>query len=303
MSVDFGMKMEDYLALPAVSASVVKAILDECPRAAWHRSWLNPGRDSETSDAADIGTIAHSILLEGHTGKVAVIDPEDHPAEKTGAVPDGWTNKSIRAARDAARVAGLIPVLTKDMERVNAMVASARAYIESLRASEPAVWALFQPGGGNSEVTVQFEHAGVPCRVRYDCLATDRRLCVDVKTTEKSANPEFWQPDRVGAAFYSMAATAEFGGPLEYCFLVVEQHPPYLCSLVGVDPMGYEIGREKALHGLEIWRQCTERGVWPGYPPRAVYPEIKPWEAAQWEEAKVRGIEYDYATMFGGKAE
>ena len=37
-----GLPMAEYLAAPAVSASIVKTIISECPRAAWFESWLNP---------------------------------------------------------------------------------------------------------------------------------------------------------------------------------------------------------------------------------------------------------------------
>ena len=46
----------------------------------------------------DAGTIAHEILLEGSQNCVTVIDPADHPAEKTGTTPSGWTNKSLGAS-------------------------------------------------------------------------------------------------------------------------------------------------------------------------------------------------------------
>ena len=60
----------------------------------------------ETSAEMDAGTVAHAILLEGNSDVVTIIDPTNHPAEKTGNIPDGWTNKSIRAARDSARASG-----------------------------------------------------------------------------------------------------------------------------------------------------------------------------------------------------
>src|ERR1700693_4471465 len=95
--------MQEYLDLPAVSASLVCDILDKCPRAAWWNSYLNPDRVRETSALMDAGTVAHAILLEGSEACCTVIDPNNHPAEKTGAIPEGWTNKSIRAARDIVR--------------------------------------------------------------------------------------------------------------------------------------------------------------------------------------------------------
>src|SRR3989339_1727796 len=98
-----GMSMEAYLAAEAASASVIKTLLSECPRAAWHDSFLNSNKTATNATNTDRGTIVHSLLLEGSSYGVVVIDPNDHPAKNTGTIPDGWTNQSIRAARDKAR--------------------------------------------------------------------------------------------------------------------------------------------------------------------------------------------------------
>ena len=158
-----GIPMADYLALPAVSASLVRKIVSECPRAAWWDSWLNPARVVETSEAMDTGTIAHGILLEGSTDGVTVIDPNDHPAEKTGAIPSGWKNKSIRAARDAAREAGKIPVLKDDFATIAAMVTASLEFIASVKTTEPAIWQAFHPDGGESELTMVWQDGDTLC--------------------------------------------------------------------------------------------------------------------------------------------
>lgn len=298
MQVIKGMPMEQYLALPAVSASIVKETVENCAKAGWAQSWLNPKRVVETSDVTDIGTICHSMLLEGGPGKILVIDPEDYPA-KNGNVPTGWTNGAIREARDAARLAGKIPVLPEDMEGVEAMVDSAAEYIESLRDTEPAVYALFQEGGGDSELTLTWDEDGVPCRARPDRIATDRRLTVDIKTTTKSANPDAWEVDHVGAAWYRRGGAACFGEQMDYLFFVIEQTPPYLCSLVGTDPHGFSLGEEKIALALQIWRQCVKAGKWPGFANRVAYPEIKPWVDTKWadKQALYMGLEF-YDTQF-----
>jgi hypothetical protein len=37
-----GLSMAEYLAMPALSASLLQTMLEECPAAAWFDSWLNP---------------------------------------------------------------------------------------------------------------------------------------------------------------------------------------------------------------------------------------------------------------------
>lgn len=290
-----GLKMEAYLALPAVSASLVKAIVNECPRAAWWDSWLNPARVVSTSDAMDTGTIAHSILLEGSASGVEVIDPEDHPAEKTGAIPTGWTNKSIKLARDAAREAGKIPVLKDDFAAIEAMVASARDFITSCKANEPAVFEAFKPSCGESELTMIWQDGDTLCKMRPDRISKDRKLIIDYKTSARSVEPDSWgRTQMVGMGYYLSAAwyrrgvEALCGVSPAYVFLAQEVEPPYLCSLVGVDPHAFELGAQKIEHGLNAWRACVRTGKWPAYPSRVCYPEIPAWEDSRWEERQAQ---------------
>lgn len=305
------MTMAQYLALPAVSASVLKRIVDECPAAGWFESWLNTEREQDDTAASDAGSIAHAILLEGDDSIMEVIDPNDHPAEKTGNIPDGWTNKSIRQARDNARLAGKIPVLLEQSIIIRAMASSAHGFIDSLKDTEPAVWAAFQRDGGESELTIQWAQDGVPCKIRPDRMSADRKIIIDAKFTKASANPAAWGRAQfvtlggyMSAAFYRMGLRAAFQTECEYLFLVVEQEAPHLCSLVGTDPHAFALGEEKMRHGLALWSQCMQRGEWPAYPARAVYPEIPAWVDSQWQQAQeaatMDGMEF-YDKQFGAQ--
>lgn len=296
--------MEAYLALPAVSASLLKTIITECPRKAWFKSWLNPdGKIDDPTKATDTGSVAHMILLEGHSDGVETIDPNDHPAEKTGNIPDGWTNKSIREARDNAIADGKIPMLKDAMINVEAMVQEARRFLdEEVRIQEPAVWSLFQPDGGESESTCIWQDGPTLCRIRPDRISADRKVIGDYKTTKRSAEPDQWGRTQlvgmgyyVSAAFYRRGILAQCGVQPEYFYLVQEQDAPYLCSLSGIDPQKWEIGKSKIEYALRLWQQCVETNAWPGYPARIVYPETPPWELARWQEQEetALGNEYD----------
>lgn len=286
-----GMSMADYQAIEAIGQQTLQQTLDRCPLAGWFNSYLNPHRPADDTAPKDAGSIAHKILLEGTMDGVCVIDPNDHPTEKTGNIPDGWTNKSIRAARDAARDAGQIPILKPAMGEIKAMVTSAEKFIQSLRVSEPAIFSLFQPNGGTSETTIVWKDEGVLCRIRPDRLSADHALIGDAKFTGTSAEPDQWgrtQMVRMGyytaAAFYQRGVEQLTGKTCSYVYLVVETAPPYLCSLVGVDPHAFSLGHEKINLALAKWRKCVKDGYWPGYPTRVAYPEIPAWEDARWLE-------------------
>ena len=274
------MPMNEYLALPAVSASLVRAILPPgCPRAAWFQSWLNPNPVREESAVMDVGTLAHAVLLEGGHGGLVIVDAED------------WRTKAAKEARDMARLEGKLPVLAHKVAEVDLMVASARAFIESCKETEPAIWRAFQPDGGRSEVTIQWDDAGLPCKIRPDRIATDNRIIVDLKFTATSPDPDSWgrtQLIRMGyyisAAFYKRVIKATSGVAAEYAFLVVSTDPPYLPALVGIDPQNAEMGARRVASGLKAWQHCLQNDRWPAYPNRIVYPTFPAYEAARIEE-------------------
>lgn len=320
-----GLPLAEYLKLPAVSASILRAVVERCPAAGFYESWLNETHVPEDEDSSvteaekkrrGLGSVAHSILLEASEDCCVVIDPEDHPAERTGSIPDGWTNKSIRAARDDARARGKIPVLLADMAEIRAMAASARRFIDGLRDTEPAIWKAFEPDGGSSEVTMLWaedlngsEHL---CRLRADRISSDAKIIVDAKFTARSAEPGSWgRTQLLGMGYYMSAAWYRRGVralcdvDCTYYFLVVETAPPYLCSLIGVDPTWIALGESKVKTGLAIWDRCKRDGVFPAYPNRACFPELPPWAGAVWQEqeaANVGGIPYDLDKLFQKKA-
>jgi hypothetical protein len=299
--------MADYLRVPAMSASVLKATVDECPRAGWFSSYLNPNREQDDSAPKDVGSIAHEILLEGSESCCTVIDPQDYPG-KRGGVPEGWKNEAIRAARDDARASGKIPVLSTEMPRIRAIAASGFSFIESLRETEPRIWRAFQTDGGSSEVTMIWREGATLARLRADRIANDCKLIVDAKITGRSAEPGAWGRSQllnfgyhVSAAWYRRGIRALCDVECDYVFLVIEDEPPHLCSLVGVDPAWLALGDSKITAGLRIWEKCERDGVWPAYPTRICYPELPPWADAAWQERQASdgfGIPYDVSKLF-----
>lgn len=292
-----GVAMADYLATEAVSASILQLVLNECPYAAWWQSWLCPDRPAEDStDAQDAGTVAHSILLDGHADNVVIVDATD------------WRTNAAKEKREDARSAGKVAVLAHKFPVIEAMVDAARAYLESVKHDEPAIWQLFQPGGGESELTMVWRDGATLCRIRPDRISLDRKLIVDVKTTQRSAEPDSWgRYQMVGAGFYTSAAFYRRGVEAlckvspAYCYLVIEQEPPHLCSLVGMDPHAFALGTQKIAVALEQWARCVARNEWPAYPTKICYPAIPPYEEARWEEFQLRGFEYDPAVLFGSE--
>lgn len=314
--------MAEYLAIPALSAGVARAVVERCPRAGWFESFLNPlgaaidadapEREDDDTEASDRGSVAHSVLLERSFDLVAVIDPRDYPTIKKdgNTTPKGWTNGAIKAARDAARATGRVPMLTAKFAKLKSMVSVADSYLASLAITQPAIHEMFLPSGeADTELTVVWldEEYGVLCKMRCDKVNKQRDVVCDYKTTAASVAPDdigrfmASNGNYVSAAWYRRGLRAIFGvEEVAYLFLFQEVKPPYLCSLMGTDPAAFAYGERKVIAGLQTWRACMDSNNWPGFPNTVCYAEIPPWESAKWEEKEIAaygstpndGIEY-----------
>jgi hypothetical protein len=82
-----------------------------------------------------------------------------------------------------------------------------------------------------------------------------------------------------------MKAAANLDKNPRMYFVVQEVKPPYLLSVIRLEPAYLEMGKSKVDFGLFMWRKCLATGEWPGYPTKICCIEPLPWNLAQWEAA------------------
>lgn len=270
--------MESYLALKAFSAGLAHTILTRSPLHAWIESPWNPDRKQDNNKASDIGSIAHDVLLEGGTGLIERVDPNDYPAEKTGNIPDGWTNKAIRAARDSARAAGKIPLFPEDVDAVTAMVGEAKEFVAR---SELA--GIFDNGA--PELTAVWDDDGLLCKARPDWSSGDNSVWLHVKTTKRSVHPIPFERlcinmgYDISLMFYARAIKPE---PRQF-ILAIEQDEPYACKLFALTPAQMAISAARVQRAMQTWAACIRADRFPAYSGEVHYIEPSPWQLAQAE--------------------
>lgn len=61
-------------------------------------------------------------------------------------------------------------------------------------------------------------------------------------------------------------ATAGLGDDPQFVFVLVEKTPPYLVSVVELVPDAIADGRMLNRAAIDMYADCRDRNVWPGYP-------------------------------------
>jgi hypothetical protein len=267
----YNMPLADYLADPcpdpAFSTSVAHALVTKTPLHCWmQHPRLNPNPIREESNAMDLGTVAHSILLEGHMNNVVVVDAAD------------WRTNKAKEERETARLQGKTAILAHKATEVIAMVKAAQSAIDN---SELAV----DFKRGHPERTLIWQEGKMWCKSRPDWLTLDAELTFDYKTTAGSAEPTSWMRGPMLSngcdlqAVLGMRAIRKLFTPRnhQFIFMVQEVEPPYAMSFVGLSPAFLDVAERKLSRALQLWQDCLLTNTWPGYPSRVAWVEPPAW--------------------------
>jgi hypothetical protein len=240
------MPAELYHADLALSSSGAKKLLPpSCPAIFDYERKNGPERKREF----DIGTAAHTLLLGS--------GPEPHVIDA-----DNYLTKAAKQERDAAYARGDVPLLPHEFDAVQQMVARARLH--------PRVAEFLACGKSEQSLFWTDKETGVACRARPDWLRDD--MIVDYKTSPSAAPSSL--PKSVADFGYHMQAPWYLDAAVElellppdapFYFIFQSKQPPYLIKIVELDDRALEIGRERNAYAREIFRDCTDSGVWPGF--------------------------------------
>lgn len=224
----------------------------------------------EPKKTFELGTAAHKLVL-GEGPNLVQVDA------------DKWTTNAIKAEVAAIRDEGGIPLKPAEYEQVHAMADALRRH--------PVAAALFDPARGKPEQSLFWRDrpTGVMRRARFDWLPDARsgRLIIPDYKTCRSAEPTalaravqefgYHQQDdwyRAGAKALDLADdTAAF------VFVCQEKTAPYVVTVVEMDAEARRIGAARNRRALEVFAECTESGVWPGYSDDIAYLSLPTWAA------------------------
>lgn len=196
---------------------------------------------------------------------------------------DNWRKDATKEEAEKARKAGKLPLLSKDMRVVEAMAAK-------LREHKWASALLDQGGKAEASAFWTDPEYGTWWRCRFDKMPEPdpRRVpqLADYKTCASAAPSKFAKAIAdfryyLQGFVYGSGYTALFGGriaaPAEFNLIAQERTPPYRVAVYRLHPGALRKGRDDAQRAMEIYRDCTEAGVWPGYDPEPQVIDLPYW--------------------------
>ena len=265
--------INDPVVEPSLNASIATTLLTATPAHAFmQHPRLSPSLERDESARLDLGTIAHAMLLEGDTSRVVVVEADD------------WRTKEAKSKRDVARAEGKIPILATDYATVRGMVAAAE---DTIAKSEIAVdfYAAIP------EQTLIWQEADIWLRCRPDKATPDWRVVFDYKTCAGTAHPAVWAKTSMVRYGYDIQAAINLRGvkPLglakrtTFIFLVQEMEPPYALSIVSLAPSWLTLADDKLRVAMSLWKGCTRKNEWPGYPSRVAYVDAPAYAQSDWD--------------------
>jgi hypothetical protein len=239
---------------PSLSSSAARRLLATCPLVWWHGSYLNPQRPAdEPTPAMELGSACHYAFLE----------PGEFAARVTVVEAADWRGKAAQDERDAARVAGRIPLLRSQVATVEAM----RAAITGHAVARGAF------AGGEAELTLVWrdKETGVWLKGRPDYLGPNAAWLADLKTTT-NAEPAAFGRHAYDMSYHAQAAWYLDGlraltgaAPSALWFIAVERDAPHAVTVAAFDEDAIEAGRVLNRRAVRLFARCLERGDWPGY--------------------------------------
>lgn len=261
----------EYHRRPELSSTGARRLLESPAKFHWRQQQSG---EEEHKGVFDFGHALHGLVL-GVGREVVVLEYDD------------FRKKAAQEERDEAYATGRTPLLRKDWDRAQAMAGKVHDH--------PVAAVLLDPERGSVEQSAFWTDpaTGVRCRCRFDKLpdldADGRLIVVDYKTAAAADVAAFgkasadygycmqapWYLDAIHTLLDRLDAA--------FVFVVQEKEPPYLVNVIELDAYALTIGRERNRRAMQLFVECTESGVWPGYGPDVERASLPRWFELQHE--------------------
>lgn len=266
----------DYHRWDAASQSRLKVLRSGCPSKLLYEI-SNPSAD--TADKL-LGRLVHLAVLQPARFEAEITRyPRKYDGRKTA-------DKDERARFDAAAALAGRTIIDADLyKQVLDMV--------DVLAGKPTISALLR-AATDTELsgTWRDPRTGVICKLRLDGIAPNlgrHDAILDLKTCQSCDEEEFSKTIFKWGYFIQAAMYLDGSRELgldqigHFAIIAQEKTPPYEARVFRIDEASIDAGRIERDRLLAIYRDCTERDEWPGYPEGVSDIGIPEWAHRRYE--------------------
>lgn len=286
-----------YLKLEAASSHGLSMILDRSP--------LHYRSAERTPTAAqDLGTLAHTLILEPDQAANIVIKPDVALSSNAGkAAHVEWACEALGCdpppPEDPKAAAGKtldaqIAVLADRLASSGKTIVTREQWDSASRmrdavAAHPIARVLFGEGQPEATLLAEDPRTGALCKGRADWICRRHSVLVDLKTAASAAPGDVSRAAARYAyhqqgAFYRHLWHLVSGETWPFWFVFVESAAPYAVLVAELDEEALEAGQRRYERALDLYAEALNTGVWPGYgwSREAQAPQIETLSLPRW---------------------
>lgn len=275
--------MEEYLGWPILSNSLAFLVTHHGDRTPRYLRWAMlhpPEKSGGGSDAAQLGTLAHSILLEPETLEAEyVVEPEPDPNVYTKA--DGSPAKNVR-------VTGAWIDMIEALEKTGKIIVKREQYENAIQMRDsvmahPKARGIIEADGlVEASAVVRDPATGLLLKIRVDKAIPALGWNVNVKSAYNANRETFMRSAYnfgyyIGAAFYERALRALGFDHRRSVFLVIESGGSNDVAVWEADAGFMDAGHQVLDRVLPMVAECVEKDDWPGLPLDIDYISLPHW--------------------------
>ena len=244
---------EEYHSVKALSKSGMDELLN-CPQKFKLMLDSMGNGDHAQTEAMLCGSLFHAMALE----------PDAVSSRYKERVHPGTTRAGKEEA-EAAKQSGLSLVRSEMWSACTIMAEAVRKHPLMVTASRASDFM--------QEVSIYWNEGPVPCKARIDAVATLPMfgLCaIDLKSTQDASPGAIersiyqWGYHRQ-AAWYRRALRSVGMSAQAFVLVFVEKTPPYVVTAANVSENAQCVALEEIKSAVDLYKECSVSGVWPGY--------------------------------------
>ncbi len=283
--------LSDYLALPAMSAS----LLEEFRRCPEHYRYTLQAPRSATP-ALERGTALHLATLEPETFEGRYVTLGRCEGKRKDGERCAYQGSVYRDGQSFCKSHDPGKGEAPDDPTIAVLAEADYASVLGMRDAvlrHPRSGSLFE-GRGELEVTGVFEdpETGVLCKIRPDRLVERANLSVNLKST-RDASPWVFGSDAARRgyhrreAFYRRGLAALGTECTASALVTVESAPPYSVACYLIDEDDLRITSDEVTRLLDHFKYCEAEDYWPGYGDEFLTLRLPGWATRNEEDTDV----------------